>query len=125
MVHAKKTRFISFRISEELLIEVEMAAVDAGVKGREWCRDIVLAKLGSEDVLTPNERLLFQNLLRVQYPMIHGFQLLADHNLTIEEWKKLRANVKDRASEIAFAVLERHAEKRHARKSELLSYGKM
>jgi len=30
-----------------------MAAVDAGIKAREWCRDVVLATLGSDEVLTP------------------------------------------------------------------------
>jgi len=48
-----------------------MAAVYAGIRAREWCRDVVLAKLESDDVLTPNERLLFQNLIRVQYLVTH------------------------------------------------------
>jgi hypothetical protein len=73
MEHTKKSKYISFRVTGEQLIEIEMAAVDAGVEAREWCRDVVLAKLGSDDVLTPNESLLFQNLVRVQYLVTHGF----------------------------------------------------
>lgn len=92
MDHTKKSKYISFRVAEEQLIEIEMAAVDAGVKAREWCRVVVLEKLGSDTTLTPNERPLFQNLVCVQYLVTHGFQLLADQSLTSEGWKNLRAN---------------------------------
>ena len=55
----------------------DMAAVDAGIKARQSCRDVVLAKLGSDEVLTLMSGLLFQNLMRVQYLISNGFQLLA------------------------------------------------
>jgi len=125
MDHTKKSKYISFRVTEEQLIEIEMAAVDAGVKPREWCRAVVLEKLGSQTTLTQNERLLFQNLVRVQYLVTHGFQLLADKSLTGEGWKNLRANARHRVSEITSSALESFVEKRRARKSELLDYRKM
>ena len=125
MDHTKKSKYISFRVTEEQLIEIEMAALDAGIKAREWCRDVVLERLGSDTALTPNERLLFQNLIRVQFLVTHGFQLLADHSLTSEGWKNLRANAKNRASEIANSVLESYAEKRRVRRSELLAHRKV
>lgn len=67
MDHTKKSKHISFRVTEQQLIEIEMAALDAGLRAREWCRDVVLERLGADTALTPNERLLFQNLVRVQY----------------------------------------------------------
>ena len=45
MDHTKKSKYISFRVTEEQLIEIEVAAVDAGVRAREWCRDVVLERL--------------------------------------------------------------------------------
>ena len=87
MDHTKKSKHISFRVTEEQAIEIEMAALDAGIKAREWCRNVVLEKLGSDAALTPNERLLFHTLIRVQYLVTQGFQLLADQNLTSDGWK--------------------------------------
>jgi hypothetical protein len=45
MDHTKKSKYISFRVTEEQAIEIEMAALDAGIKAREWCRNVVLEKL--------------------------------------------------------------------------------
>jgi hypothetical protein len=95
--------------------------LDAGIKAREWCRNVVLEKLGSAAALTPNERLLFHTLIRVQYLVTQGFQLLADQNLTSDGWKKLRANAKYRVSELVTSVLETYTEKRRDRTSELVS----
>ena len=53
---------------------------------------------------------MFQYLIRAQYLVTQGFQLLADHNLTSEEWKKLRANAKHRVPELAEAALASYAE---------------
>ena len=117
MDHTKKSKHISFRVTEEQAIEIEMAALDAGIKAREWCRNVVLEKLGSDAALTPNERLLFHTLIRVQYLVTQGFQLLADQNLTSDGWKKLRANAKYRVSELVTSVLETYTEKRRDRTS--------
>ena len=87
MDHTKKSKQISFRVTEEQAIEIEMAALDAVIKAREWCCNVVLEKLGSDAALTPTERLLFRTLIRVQYLVTHGFQLLADRNLTSDGWK--------------------------------------
>lgn len=35
---AKKTKYISFRVTEEQLIEIETAATQVGAKTRGWCR---------------------------------------------------------------------------------------
>jgi hypothetical protein len=88
MVHAKKTRFISFRISEEQLIEIGMAAVVARVKPANGVATSCWQSLDLMMCSSQTSVFLFQNLVRVQYFVTHRFQLLADHNLTSEEWKK-------------------------------------
>jgi hypothetical protein len=100
-----------------------MAALDAGIKAREWCRNLALEKLGSDAALTSNERLLFQNLIRVQYLMTQGFQLLADRSLTATGWKTT-SKCEIPRSEIVTFLLETYTDKRRARTSELVSYRK-
>lgn len=109
MVHAKKTRFISFRISEEQLIEIETAATNAGAKPRDWCRTIVLERVGHQPSLTTGERLLFEQFVRAQYLVTQGFQLLAEDNLTADEWKRFRAIATEQTSELADKALAMHA----------------
>lgn len=36
MAHIKKSKYISFRVTEAQLKEIDMAATDAGLKAREW-----------------------------------------------------------------------------------------
>ena len=43
---------------------------------------------------------LVEHFVRAQYLVTQGFQLLADGNLTGDQWKKLRAIATERASEL-------------------------
>ena len=112
MVHAKKTRFISFRISEEQLIEIETAALNVGAKPRDWCRTVVLERVGHQPSLTAGERLLFEQFVRSQYLVTQGFQLLADDNLTAAEWKRFRAIATEQSSDLADTALGMYARRR-------------
>ena len=116
MVQAKKTRFISFRVTEEQLIEIETAATHVGYKTRDWCRSVVLERVGHRPSLTMGERLLFEQFVRAQYLVTQGFQLLADDNLTADEWKRFRAIANEQSSELAEKALAMHA-RRHRQKA--------
>jgi hypothetical protein len=111
MAQPKKSQYISFRVTEEQLETIESAATDAGAKARDWCRGVVLEKVGHERPMTEFERFLFEHFVRSQYLVTQGFQLLADDNLTSEEWKKFRAVANERASEIAERALAKHAKR--------------
>jgi hypothetical protein len=111
MAHPKKVKYISFRVTEEQLNEIEEAALDALTKPREWCRQVVLEKLGYAPAMTRSERFLFQHLVRAQYLVTQGFQLLADNNLTGDEWKKLRANAKQKVSELTDSALASYTQR--------------
>jgi len=110
MMRPEKERTISYRITEKEWIEIEKRAARAGESPHQWARSALLEKLNRNAELMPAERLLFQYLIRAQYLVTQGFQLLADHKLTSEEWKKLRANAKHRAPELAEAALASYAE---------------
>lgn len=109
MVHSKKTKYISFRVTAEQLIEIETAATYAGAKTRDWCRQAVLERVGHQPSLTAGERLLFEQFVRAQYLVTQGFQLLADNNLTSAEWKRFRAIATEQTSELAERALAMHA----------------
>ena len=57
----------------------------------DWCRMVVLDRLDREYGFSKKERLLFQQIVRTQFFVAFGFQMLADDKLTTAEWKKLRA----------------------------------
>lgn len=114
MPEPKKSQYISFRVTEEQLNKIESAATDAGAKARDWCREIVLEKVGQERLMTKSERFLFEHFVRAQYLVTQGFQLLADDNLNTEEWKKFRAIANERTSEIADAALAMHTKRNGA-----------
>ena len=105
---AKKTKYISFRVTEEQLIEIETAATHVGSKTRDWCRSVVLERVGHRPSLTMGERLLFEQFVRAQYLVTQGFQLLADDNLTADEWKRFRAIATEQTPELAEKALAMH-----------------
>jgi hypothetical protein len=111
MAQPKKSQYISFRVTEEQLDKIESAATDAGAKARDWCREIVLERVGQERLLTKGERFLFEQFARAQYLVTQGFQLLADDKLTGEEWMKFRRFADQRTPEIAERALENHAKR--------------
>jgi len=52
---------------------------------------VVLDRLDHEYGFSKKGRLLFQLIVRTQFFVAFGFQMLADDTLTTDEWKKLRA----------------------------------
>jgi hypothetical protein len=109
MPKTKKLRTISYRISEEVWMKIEREAADTGETPHQWGRSAALEKLDREHGLSQSERFLFEQFARGQYLVTQGFQLLADDNLTSEEWKKFRTIANTRASEIADVALAMHA----------------
>ena len=107
----EKERTISYRITEKEWIEIEKRIKNAGESPHQWARSALLEKLRRNDELTRAERFLFSHLVRAQYLIAQGFQLIADQSLTSEAWKKLRVNAKHRVSELVESALASHAEK--------------
>jgi N-acetylglutamate synthase-like GNAT family acetyltransferase len=61
----------------------------------------VLDRLDREYGFSKKERLLFQTIVRTQFFVAFGFQMLADDNLTTDEWKKMRNYAKEKADYLA------------------------
>ena len=83
----EKERTISYRITEKEWIEIEKRIANAGESPHQWARSALLEKLRRNDELTRAERFLFHHLVRAQYLIAQGFQMIADESLTSEDWK--------------------------------------
>ena len=96
---------ISFRLTNEAWLAIQEEIQSRQLTPHEWCRMAALERLNGNQGLSKSERFLFHYLVRSQYLVTQGFQLLADHKLTSEEWKQLRANAKHRVGELVEAAL--------------------
>jgi hypothetical protein len=106
----KKTRNITFRLTEEEFAQVEKAAEAAGDDPNTWCRKIALSESSETYTFTKNERLLYQEIALLRFLVGHGFKLLlgaADD--TANAWKKLTAQADQRSEEIVKELLSRRS----------------
>ena len=101
---------ISFRLTDEAWNGIQKEIAGRELTAHEWCRKAALESLNNNYTLSKAERLLFEHFVRAQYLVTQGFQLLADGNLTGEQWKKLRAIATERASELADNALALRAQ---------------
>ena len=99
-----------FSIANEAWLAIQREIQSRHLTPHEWCRMAALERLNGNCGLSKSERFLFHHLVRAQYLITHGFQLLADHKLTSEEWKQLRVNSKHRDSELGEGALAKHAQ---------------
>ena len=118
MMRPEKERTISFRITEEEWSDIEKRAATVRESPHQWARSAMLEKLHGNDELTSGDRFLFHHIVRAQYLLTYGFQMLADDSLTSEDWKKLCVNAKPKVSEVAERALANFAE-RSARDREM------
>lgn len=91
---------ISFRLTDEAWLSIQKQIAASELTAHEWCRKAVLERLNNNYGLSKIERLLLEHFVRAQYLVTQGFQLLADDNLTGDQWKKLRAIATERAAEL-------------------------
>jgi|ERR1051325_4863858 hypothetical protein len=88
---------IGFRVTDETWLRIVQEVVDTDLTPHDWCRMAVLDRLDREYCFSKKERLLFQLIVRTQFFVAFGFQMLADDTLTTDEWKKLRAYGREKA----------------------------
>jgi len=91
---------ISFRLTNEAWLRIQKEIAGSELTAHEWCRQAALERLNNDYGLSKAERLLVEHFVRAQNLVTQGFQLLADGNLTGDQWKKPRAIATERASEL-------------------------
>src|SRR5687767_5153290 len=87
---------IGFRVTDETWFRIVQEVAETDLTPHDWCRMAVLDRLDHEYGLSKKERLIFHQIVRTQYFVALGFQMLADGNLTTEEWKKMRTYAKEK-----------------------------
>jgi len=92
---------IGFRVTDETWFKIVQEVAETDLTPHDWCRMVVLDRLDNEYGFSKKERLLFQQIVRTQFFIAYGFQMLADGNLTTEEWKKMRTYAKEKADYLA------------------------
>jgi len=96
---------IGFRLSDKAWFSIEQQVVNTDLTPHDWCRKVVLDRLNQGYSFSKNERVLLHQVLRTQYLVSRGFQMLADDTLTPAEWKKVRTYAKDNIDFVAELVL--------------------
>lgn len=105
----KKSKNITFRLSNEQYAQVERAALAAGEEPNSWCRKIALIQLTEGFGLTKNDRLIYEEIARVRYLVGNGFRILFGYReeATAANWKLITAQADQRAELIADGLLSR------------------
>src|SRR2546427_5271474 len=104
----KKSRNITFRLSNEQYEQVENAALAGGEDPNSWCRKVALIELSKGFGLTKNDRLIYEEIARVRYLVGNGFRLLlGSDEKAAATWKKVTAQVDQRSEKIADDLLSR------------------
>lgn len=96
---------IGFRVTDETWFRIQQEIVKTDLTPHDWCRIVVLERLDQDYALSKNEMLLFQQVVRTQWLMSHGFHLLADDRLTVERWDRFREFARNKAEHFAENVL--------------------
>ncbi len=82
---AKRTRFphtIFYRLTDEDYLKVTQAVAQTTLTPHDWCRDAAVEKVNRDQGLNRNELRLLEQVVRAEYRVSRGFQLLAEDKLT-------------------------------------------
>ncbi|MDX6404020.1 MAG: hypothetical protein QOH70_1475 [Blastocatellia bacterium] len=106
---ARKTRNITFRLTNEQYAQVENAALAAGDDPNSWCRKVALIQLTEGFGLTKNDRLIYEEIARVRYLVGNGFRILfgCKEEATAPTWKVITAQADQRSEKIADGLIAR------------------
>src|SRR5438105_8688573 len=97
----KKTRNITFRLTDEEYAQVEKAASAAGDDPNIWCRRAAIDKSSEQFAFTKNERLLYQEIALLRFLVGHGFKMIfARNEETAAAWQKFTAQADQKSERI-------------------------
>jgi hypothetical protein len=108
----KKSKNITFRLSNEIYEQVVRAALAAGEDPNSWCRKVAVIQLTEGFGLTKNDRLIYEEIARVRYLVGNGFRILfgSEEEANAATWKKITAQADLRSEKIADGLIARRQE---------------
>ena len=108
MSEAKRSKYVSFRLTDEEYTQVERAAVASGEEPNNWCRNIALTASREGPLFGKTGRLIYTELAILRFLIGHGFKLLFSRNAAeATAWTKLTTQADQRSDEIVQELLSR------------------
>lgn len=108
MTEAKRSRYVSFRLTDEEYTQVERAAVASGEEPNNWCRNIALTASREGPLYGKTGRLIYTELAILRFLIGHGLKLVFSRNAAeATAWTKLTTQADQRSDEIVQELLSR------------------
>ena len=105
---AKRTRSVSFRLTDEEHTQVERAAIAAGEEVNNWCRQLAITAGREGPLFGKTGRLIYTELAILRFLIGHGFKLLFSRNAAeASAWTKLTLQADQKSDEIVQELLSR------------------
>ena len=106
---------IGFRVTDETWLRIEQEIAETDLTAHDWCRNVVLDRLDREYDFSKKERLLLHQIVRTQFPVVQGFQVLADEKLTTDECKKVRGYARKKSTTLPAWFWKNSSQRRRTR----------
>ena len=108
MSEAKRTRYVSFRVTDEEYREIAKAAAASGDESNNWCRTLALSAAREGPLYGKTGRLIYTELAILRFLIGHGFKLLFSRDeAEAAAWTKLTTQADQRADAIVTELLSR------------------
>ncbi len=82
----RRTRSISFRLTEDEYQKIETAALMNGENPNDWCRNLSLTQAAQGHGFTRNEQFIFHEIAKLRYLFGHFVSLTNAEQLNKETW---------------------------------------
>lgn len=108
MSEAKRTRYISFRLTDEEYSEIEKAAAAASDEPNNWCRKLALTAAREGPLFGKTGRLIYTELAVLRFLIGNGLRILFSRNEgEAAAWTRYTAQADQKADEIVAELLSR------------------
>jgi uncharacterized protein (DUF1778 family) len=108
MSEAKRTKSVSFRLTDEEYGTIEKAAAAAGDEPNNWCRQLAVTAAREGPLFGKTGRLIYTELAILRFLIGHGFKLLFSRNAAeASAWTKLTMQADQKSDEIVQELLSR------------------
>ena len=108
MSEAKRTKSVSFRLTDEEYREIEKAAVAAGDEPNNWCRQLAVTAAREGPLFGKTGRLIYTELAVLRFLIGNGLRILfSRYEGEAAAWTRYTAQADQKADEIAAELLSR------------------
>src|ERR1044072_8931826 len=108
MRDAKRTRFVSFSLTDEVQTQSERAALSAGEEVNNRCRQLAITAAREGPLFGKTGRLIYTELAILRFLIGHGFKLLFSRNAAeASAWTKLPVQADQKSDQIVQELLSR------------------